>query len=139
MQYFVINFLFFHQSSLDYFLTRGRLLFPRGTFAGFLSQWKFCQLQWGPSFDPRHLHQIELLRNMPWRSDSDLTLSGEREKQKKHECKKARQSKKIRESHKTRDHKTKQVFCSISDLYALYYFFSDFPIIQLNNINPNII
>lgn len=68
-----------------------------------------------------------------------LNRKGEREKQKKHECKKARQSKKAGESHEARSQETKQVCCSISDLYALYDFFGNFPIIQLNNINPNVI
>lgn len=63
----------------------------------------------------------------------------EREKQKKHECKTARQNKKARQSHKARNQETKQVFCSMSDLYALYDFFGNFLIIHLNSINPNVI
>jgi len=79
---------------------------------------------------------------MPWRSDSDFTYDEQkrrqREKQKKHECMKAKQSMKARESHKARNQVTKHIFCSISDLYALC-FFGNFPIIQLNNINPYVI
>lgn len=48
-------------------------------------------------------------------------------------------TKQARESHKARNQETKNVFCSISDLHALYDFFGDFPIVQPNNINPNII
>lgn len=71
----VINFLLLYPSSMDYFLTRGRLLSWMNFFP-FQSKWEFyCQLSRGASFHPRPLLQIHLLRNMPWKSDSGFTYA----------------------------------------------------------------
>lgn len=62
----VIIFLFPHQSSMDYFLTRGRLL-SQLNFCPFQSKREFhCQLRGGggETFQPRSLLQTHLLRIM---------------------------------------------------------------------------
>lgn len=124
----VINFLLPHQSLMDYFLTRGRLLSWMNFFP-FQSKWEFyCQLSRGASFHPRPLLQIHLLRNMPWKSDSGFTyaeqkgVGGKRERNRK--SMNARQQGKTRKQDKVTKQEIKKpskssVPCQIYMLYMI--------------------
>lgn len=71
---------------MDYFLTRGRLLSLGEHLPFFKPMGVLLSASVGAVVSSQTLHQIQLLRNMPRRSDSDLTYAeqkrGERETEK---------------------------------------------------------